>query len=196
MGEVAGSSFGSADLGLFVFQYSLALLDVERQPLPGHDLFGDAILAVEANARVCRNAGEQFSTYRRLWGLSAGDGPGSPPDRDTYRAYSPCEPLDGTAHVSATAASIEHSPALVWENLCEGETISRLRQGRYGFSNVNLDRSWIGRDMVGIDAGAAALALDNCLAASRVRRVFHRLAPVRLGLERIRSSSPEHTAAA
>jgi hypothetical protein len=57
--------------------------------------------------------------------------------------------------------------------------------GRYGFSNINLDRCWVGRDMVGIDAGAAVLALDNYLFANRVRDVFHGLPAVIRGLDRL-----------
>ena len=87
--------------------------------------------------------------------------------------------------MTATIASLAHHPAQVWENLCEANVGAPLLRGRYGFSNVNLDRDWVSRDVVGIDAGAAALALDNCLEAGRVRRVFHRLPAVTHGLERI-----------
>ena len=44
---------------------------------------------------------------------------------------------------------------------------------------------WVGRDMVGIDAGAAVLALDNVLRGDRVRAVFHGLPCVQRGLERL-----------
>jgi hypothetical protein len=49
---------------------------------------------------------------------------------------------------------------------------------------VNLDRGWVARDVVGIDLGAAVLALDNGLASERVRHVFHGLECVGRGLER------------
>jgi hypothetical protein len=39
--------------------------------------------------------------------------------------------------------------------------------------------------MVGIDAGAVVLAVDNVLMQNRVRAVFHELPCVRLGLERM-----------
>jgi hypothetical protein len=39
--------------------------------------------------------------------------------------------------------------------------------GRYRLSSVNLDRGWVGPDMIGIDAGAAVLALDNLFTAGR-----------------------------
>jgi hypothetical protein len=57
--------------------------------------------------------------------------------------------------------------------------------GRYGLSSVNLDRGWVSPDMIGIDAGAAVLALDNLLMADRVRAVFHQVRCVRVGCERL-----------
>ena len=100
LGEAGGERFGSADLGLFVFQYGLDLLDFASLHWPdGRNLGAEAATATAANARVCHAAGDRFKTYRRFWGLSAGDGPGDPPDEDTYRCYAPATPLDGTAHV-------------------------------------------------------------------------------------------------
>jgi hypothetical protein len=185
VGEAGGLHFGSADLGLFVFQYGLDLLDVSHASLPGDDLVVDAARAVEANFRVCRAAADRFSTYQRFWGLSAGDGPDSTRAGYAYRAYAPAVPLDGTAHVMATIASLAHSPSHVWENIFQADSNCPRMRGRYGFGNVNLDRDWVGKDVVGIDAGAAALALDNCLCSGRIRRVFHSLSVVRRGLDRI-----------
>jgi hypothetical protein len=45
--------------------------------------------------------------------------------------------------------------------------------------------------MVGIDAGAAVLALDNYLMENRVRAVFHELPCVRRGLESLGFSCVE-----
>jgi hypothetical protein len=88
--------------------------------------------------------------------------------------------------LTATLASVARRPALVLDNLLRARRDERLCPlGRYGFSSVNLDRRWVGRDMVGIDAGAAILALDNFLAAGRVRKVFHELPAVVRGLHRI-----------
>src|SRR5262249_20265000 len=162
--------------------YSLDLLDVAGCGLPGGaELAADAAAAAEANAAVCRVAAGRFRTYSRFWGLSAGDGPGDPPAADTYRCYAPRGRPAAQAHgtAAAHAASLVPAPALVWETPYQagGERRHPLR-GRYGFSNINLDRSWVGGDVVGIDAGAAALHLDNCLFSGRVRRVFQSLAPV------------------
>ncbi|HZY86005.1 MAG TPA: glucoamylase family protein, partial [Gemmataceae bacterium] len=195
VGTVAGLSFNNADLGLFVFQYGLDLLDLERWQAPAAvDLWAEAAVAVRANERACRAAADRFSTYRRFWGLSAGDGPGEPPRPDVYRAYSPAGPLDGTAHLTAALASVAHEPDAVLRNLDEARRDGELGAlGRYGFSNVNLDRRWVGRDMVGIDAGAAVLALDNYLHAGRVRRVFQALPCVREGLGRLGSAAAGST---
>jgi hypothetical protein len=152
------------------------------------DLVGDAVLGTEANRDACRLAARAFATYRRFWGLSDGDGP------DGCRAYSPALPLDGTAHLSATTAAVAHDLPAVWENLQEAERDRALgARGRYGFSNVNLDRQWVSPDVVGIDAGAAVLALDNFLHDGRARAVFHALPCVRAALERLgftRTSAP------
>jgi hypothetical protein len=186
-GEAGGLHFGSADLGLFVFQYGLDLLDLRTWQLPdGYDLVADAAFATQANARVCRAAADHFATYHRWWGLSAGDGPGNSPSLDVYRCYAPAEPLDGTAHVSATVPSLVHHPSLVWENLFQATAERTLPlSGRYGFSNVNVDRDWVSQDMVGIDAGAIVLSLDNCLFDDRIRRFFHSIEQVDRGLKRI-----------
>src|SRR5262249_1533137 len=75
-GTVAGLCFNNADLGLFVFQYGLDLLDLRRWQAPGEvDLWAEARLATLANRQACREAAENFATYRRFWGLSPGDGP-------------------------------------------------------------------------------------------------------------------------
>jgi len=79
------------------------------------------------------------------------------------------------AHLTAALASVAHDPGSVLQNLLEAQHERTLAaRGRYGFSNVNLDRNWVSRDMVGIDAGAAVLAVDNYLVNNRVRQVFKR----------------------
>lgn len=187
-GTAGGLRFNNADLGLFVFQYGLDLLDLWRWQAPGGaiDLMAEAGIATVANQRACRDLALRFATYRRYWGLSAGDGPGHAPDNDSYQAYAPAGPVDGTAHITATLASVGHAPVAALENLYQAQFDRQgALRGRYGFSNVNLDRTWIGRDMVGIDVGAAALALDNYLANDRIRRFFHEVPFVRRGLHHL-----------
>jgi hypothetical protein len=187
-GTLAGRQFHSADLGLFVFQYGLDLLDLDEWRAPGPcDLIAEAAVAAAANHDVCRGAADRFATYKSYWGLSAGDGPGdSAGNTDVYRIYSPADRLDGTAHLTASLASLAHLPEEVLENVHAGRLDQQLAPlGRYGFSNVNVDRGWAGSDMIGIDAGAAVLALENVLGDGRVRAVFHQLPCVQLGLDRL-----------
>ncbi|HTU88535.1 MAG TPA: glucoamylase family protein [Gemmataceae bacterium] len=185
-GTVAGLRFNNADLGLFTFEYGLDLLDLRCWRSPGADLAAEASIATRANYLFCKQQAEHFLTYRYFWGLSNGDGPDDPPQRDSYRARSPHLPIDGTAQLTDTLAAVAHAPAEVLENLERAEHDHVLRaRGRYGFSPVNLDRHWVGQDMVGIDAGAAVLALDNYLMNNRVRRVFHALPCVHHGLQRL-----------
>jgi hypothetical protein len=184
-GTVAGLRFNNADLGLFVFQYGFDLLDLYRWRVPhGINLMAEARLATLANYRACREASDTFLTYRHYWGVSAGDGPAGPPAGE-YRCYAPAGLMDGTAHLTATLAAAAHCPDLVLENLRAARRERHLRPlGRYGFSNVNLDRGWFARDMVAIDAGAAVLALDNYLVQDRVRGVFQTIPQVRRGMWR------------
>lgn len=186
-GTAGGLRFNNADLGLFVFQYGLDLVDLIGWQAPGEvDLWAEARLATLANRQVCRDHAERFATYRRFWGLSAGDGPGDGWPPHAYRSYSPSRPIDGTAHLTASLASVAHAPEHVLENLYQAQHDRRLAlRGAYGFSNVNLDRRWIAGDMVGIDAGAAALALDNFLMGGRVRAVFHQLPCIASAVERL-----------
>jgi hypothetical protein len=186
-GTAGGLRFNNADLGLFVFQYGLDLLDLWQWQAPGKvDLLAEARVATRANHRACREAAPAFATYQRYWGLSAGDGPGRPPQPDCYRCYAPSGPIDGTAHLTATLASVAHDPDAVLANLYEAQHDARLpARGRYGFSNVNVDQRWVGRDMVGIDAGAAVLALDNYLMDDRVRSIFQEIPCVQQGLRRL-----------
>ena len=185
-GTVAGLRFNNADLGLFAFEYGLDLLDLAHWlPPAGVNLDAEARLGVRANYLFCKEKAKDFATYRHFWGLSDGDGPGSEPGTDAYRAYGPGLPVDGTAHLKATAAAIGSLPGEVLDNLARADRYPGLTlRGRYGLANVNLDRHWVGGDVVGIDAGATMLAMDNYLMDDRVREVFHGLPWVTRGLKR------------
>ena len=185
-GAVEGLTFASADLGLFVANYSSTLVDFGRVQSLGQPNLGlEAVKAAEANYRVCRRISANFSTYRQFWGLSAGDVPGT--NGDEYHAVAPGHEVDGTAFITATFGSIEHVPDLVLRNLkaTENGGEPRLWEGKYGFSNVNLDRNWVSRDIVGIDVGIAGMAIANALHNGLVREIWHKVPAMRRALSRL-----------
>src|SRR5262249_21781826 len=74
-GTVAGLRFNNADLGLFVFQYGLDLLDLGAWREPGGlDLAAQAGVATGANRACRRGAARRFPTSRHPPGPSAGGG--------------------------------------------------------------------------------------------------------------------------
>ncbi len=122
-----------------------------------------------------------------LGGCPAGDGP---PNKgqggDAYRAYAPANDVDGTAHVMATLASIDVAPDMVLANVQAAEEQKDPPiHGRYGFSNINLDKNWASRDVVGIDVGVSAMALENMLDNDEVRRVWEQLPSSNRAAERL-----------
>lgn len=182
IGEAEGMSVASADLGLFTHQFGNQLLDLKTWHHAGAiDLHEHARRATRANILSCTRMGNDRATFRTLWGVSAGDGPGEG-SSDAYRSYSMRE-HDGTAHVLSSIAAIEHERDAVFRNIAAADVLG-LR-GRYAFSNANLDRAWKSQDVVGIDAGNTAMALDNFLNVNRVRKAFHALPQVKRGLQRL-----------
>src|SRR5262249_34559813 len=93
-GTVAGHPLHHADLGLFVFQYGLALLcPAQWAAHGGEDLHSHAARAACANRAACLELRERWLTFRHFWGLSAGDGPLDRPPGFAYRPYAPSGPL-------------------------------------------------------------------------------------------------------
>lgn len=177
VGKAGSHEFASADLGLFTSQYSLEILDPSLMTGSAIDLAETARKAIRANQEVCLSASRRFTTYRKVWGLSAGDGP------DGYQDYGP-EKIDGTAHVTATIGSLAWAPELVMENIHKALALEGV-SGRYGLSNINLDRGFISPDVVGIDIGMALMACDNLLHGSRIKEAFHSLACIRTAIARL-----------
>jgi hypothetical protein len=175
--KVAGVDLAGGDLGLFAFQYSNELMDLNAYKGNKVDLYSEAIKGARANYAFCRELAGQYKTYGHFWGLSAGDGPPAKGQSgDPYRAYAPNTDVDGTAHVMATLASIDVAPDLVLANVKEADALtSPQMHGRYGFSNINLDKNWVSSDVVGIDVGAAVMALENTLNNNEVRKVWQEL---------------------
>jgi hypothetical protein len=188
-GVVAGIQVTNYDLGLFAFQFGGSLIDYNRLPLHGMpDLNREHNKAALANFAACREASKQYKTFERYWGLSAGDGPpDAPGGADVYRVYAPQE-IDGTAHITASLASIEQVPELVLGNIKAAEAETQLKaHGRYGYSNINVDKNWVSHDVVGIDIGAAVMALENELYKQRMRTVWHKTAVMQRALRRLKA---------
>ena len=133
-GTVAGLRFNNADLGLFVFQYGLDLLDLRRVAAAGRRRsVGRGRVATPGQpARLPRGCGPVHHLPPLLGALGRGRArrPSAP---DRYRDYSPAGPIDGTAHLTASLASVAHGPGAVLENLREAEHDRQLgARGRYG----------------------------------------------------------------
>lgn len=176
MKEIGGISCASGDLGLFVHQSPLVDLDRYRNPGPV-DLRENNMRATRLNIAACMNLAQRYQTYESLWGISAGDGDGG-----NYKESTPLD-CDGTAHVTATVASIEYATREVAHNIFEAGNVPGLL-GRYGFSNVKKANGTylINREVVGFDIGAAVIALENFCNGKRVRNAFHSLLPVQRGV--------------
>jgi hypothetical protein len=188
---VAGEELAGGDLGLFTFQYSNELMDLKAYKGNKVDLYAQAVKGARANYAACKEMAGKFKTFERFWGLSAGDGPPTNGQGgDAYRAYAPANEVDGTAHVEATLASIDVAPDLVLANVKAAEEQKEPpMHGRYGFSNINLDKNWVSRDVVGIDVGVAVMALENMLDRDEVRKVWEALPSSKRAAERLAAAA-------
>ncbi|MBS1993842.1 MAG: hypothetical protein JSS83_25170 [Cyanobacteria bacterium SZAS LIN-3] len=182
--QVAGQTIASGDLGLFVFEYSNELTDLNAYG-GNINLAEEGARGIKANYDACRDLANKFKTYQRFWGLSAGDGPpNAGQTTDAYRAYAPDNDLDGTAHIMATLGAVDIAPAWVLKNVHEAEALKSPKiHGHYGYSNVNLDKNWVSRDVVGIDVGVAVMSLENLLYDNEVRKVWQELPSSKRAME-------------
>jgi len=183
---VAGQNLASGDLGLFTFQYSNELADLNQYP-GNINLAEMGAMGVAANYQACKELESRYKTFKRFWGLSAGDGPPNKGQTtDAYRAYAPDNDVDGTAHLMATLGSADVVPAFVLKNVHEAEAMKTPKiHGRYGYSNVNLDKDWVSKDVVGIDVGMAVMGLENLLDNNAVRNVWQELPSSKRAIDRL-----------
>lgn len=171
-GHLEGERLGSADLGLFALTWSLELFDFAPYYFTdGLNLAREADIGARLNYRICRAQSGRFKTFKAYWCLSAGDGPPYEGKEAVYREYSP-KLSDGTANLQAAVTALRTCPDEVFANLEAAAKDGRIL-GRYGLSSVNLDRGFVSPDVIGTDAGAAALAVHNVLFDEEVRTVFH-----------------------
>ena len=168
---------------LFTHQYSQAYVDFRgRRDGLGFDYFESSVQATLANRQFCIDQSVNFRSYSsNVWGLSACDKPGG-----GYEAYGapPGEARhDGTISPWNTAAAIVFTPDLVTAAVTHmrGKFGDRL-WGRYGFSGAfNVDKDWFADDVIGIDAGAALLMIEN-QRSGLIWRLFMGTAPIQAGM--------------
>ena len=146
---------------LFTHQYSQLYIDVRgRIDASGFDYYQTAVEAHKANHLFCREQSKQFKTYgNSIFGLSACDGPSG------YQAYGAPPALeihDGTIAPWSAVAAMAFTPELASAAVDEMRRTQPQIYGRYGFANgYNLDKAFVATDVIGIDLGAALLALEN-----------------------------------
>jgi hypothetical protein len=147
------------EMPLFVHQYVHCFYKMRgRKDALGEDLWKNSVTATLANRWMCIQHAAEFPGFGpEGWGISAVDGP------DGYRAYDLSgRDIDGTLSPIGVAAAVPLAPEIAIPTLLHmKKSYGTKIWGRYGFSAYNLKRDWRGKDMVGIDAGAALLLLDR-----------------------------------
>ena len=172
---------------LFIHQYSQAWLDMRklRENSPNSvDWFQNSADATTAEREFCYSLAKQFPSYADgLWGITASDRSmgytvwGEPP-RSAH--------IDGTVVPSAPGGSLMFAPEItlpaLWQMYREfGSRVYR----RYGFVDAfDPTDGWIGRDVIGIDAGITLLSAEN-LQTGFVWRYFMESPPVARAIQKI-----------
>jgi hypothetical protein len=175
-----------ADLPLFAHQYSQLFVDL-RDFNDGHgNYFTNGVRATELNRGLCHKLAAEHPTYRSgLWGISASDAPKG------YAGYT-LGIQDGTVCPSCAAASAMYDPQVVLTDLLSWmrSPLAPRLLGRYGFTDaVNLDKDWVGADVIGITEGALFLGLANMSDSTSVWRHMNRIPAIHAGLARARAAA-------
>ena len=110
-----------------------------------------------ADQAYCARKPENKTYAAGFWAINASDQPSG---------YGADSPLDGhnTGTVSPTGmiAGIVFTPERSKKSLADLWTLRDRIWGRYGFSNAfNLDKDWVGTDVIGIDLGMMLLLTEN-----------------------------------
>ncbi len=196
-GTVAGLRFNNADLGLFTFEYGLDLLDLRCWRRPARWIWRPKQSSPRGPTTYSVKRKPPISPPIAASGACPTETGRATRRSATRTGRGPGKPIDGTAQIIDTLAAVANAPDEVMENLHRADSDTELgSRGRYGFSPVNLDHGWVGQSIVGIDAGAAVMAVDNYLFSNRVRRVFHSLPCVRQGMQRLGFTQLEKVAPA
>lgn len=160
-GRVAGISLLNPTHGLFTSYYGLSWHSEKFcRAIHAYDLWQNAKSSARAN-RVFSHL-ERNPTYSTAnggwWGISAGDSP------DGYFAPGLIAGSGrGTVWPTAAVAAwpwaaeqlqkdlIDWQASPVWDHVC----------GPYGLAPFNIERNWVGEDLIGIDIGSLAVNVVN-----------------------------------
>jgi hypothetical protein len=160
-GTVQGLTILNPTHGLFTSYYGLGwhMLRGQRDQ-DGVDLWANARAAALANRAFCRaaKADSYRSEWGSWWGISAGDSP------DGYIAPGLVgSDAGGTVWPTTALAAWPWAPQEIEQDL-EAWARSPLWDdvlGPYGLSPFNIQKQWIGTDLIGIDLGSFSLGVAN-----------------------------------
>ena len=155
---------------IFTYQFSHAFIDFRNiVDANGIDWYENSVKATKAARQYCIDNPEGFVAFGpNAWGLTACDTPtgysgllGNPPSGYSNDSHK----NDGTI---ATAGSIGSMPFLPKEvtdsvvnyyTLLDGKLVGKY--GLYDSFNLEHNRVWIGKDVIGIDKGISLLMIEN-----------------------------------
>jgi hypothetical protein len=161
--QVNGYTVLSGDLPLFTSYYGLGWHDLKgKVDRVGVNVDLNARRAALANRAFCRAVAKDYASYRKeagsWWGISAGDA------QTGYVAPGPV-PGDqiGTVWATAALAAVPWIPREIKDDLVrwQASAIWQHVLGDYGLSPFNLDKNWVGSDVIGIDVGSFYVNLAN-----------------------------------
>jgi hypothetical protein len=162
-GLVCGHKILNPEQPLFTSYYGLGWHNLKgKVDRTGVDLEANARLAALANRAFCRQGAAKYHTYQKSdgfwWGISAGDAPTG------YVAPGPVlGQIDGTVWPTAALATIPWVSDEFRDDLSRWQASRSWGRanGEYGLSPFNLDKDWVGADVIGIDLGSFAVSLAN-----------------------------------
>ncbi len=160
-GVVAGIPLLNPGHGLFTSYYGLGW---HSQPfcrrIKAMDLWQNAEASARANRAFCQqeNSPTYSQTSGQWWGISAGDSP------DGYFAPGLVPGAGrGTVWPAATVAAIPWAESQIKADLISWSKspVWHCVSGPYGLAPFNLERNWVGEDLIGIDIGSMAVNIVN-----------------------------------
>ncbi len=160
-GVVAGIPLLNPGHGLFTSYYGLGWHSQQFcRRINAMELWQNAEASARANRAFCEL--EESKTYLQAsgnwWGISAGDSP------DGYFAPGLLPgAARGTVWPTATVAAIPWAESQIKVDLVSWRQspVWQYVSGPYGIAPFNLERNWVGEDLIGIDLGSMAVNIVN-----------------------------------